>query len=138
MKDWYVYHSAKTMGCRYGTPETNHVFSTSEKKKLCINDRIWVVEGFGESPKKFYLSAHFIYKETEYPLFPAPYVGGKYAEFKIMYAGPGDSFSSKYELTVENYPWFSTLHQGYITRQRFFNDISDLVDVVGGFNMLIT
>jgi hypothetical protein len=90
--DWYVYHSAETMDCRYGNPDRNHVFSTSIKKKLCLNDNIWIIEGFGETPKTFYLAAHFAYKETEYPPFPSPYAGEKYTAFKAMYAGVGDSY----------------------------------------------
>jgi len=136
MADWYVYHSAETMDHRYGNPEKNHVFSTSMKKKLCLNDNIWIIEGLGESPKKFYLAAHFTYQETEYPPFPSPYMGGKYADFKVMYAGQGDSYESKYKLTFADHPWFEQLHKGYITKQKFFNDISSLKDVVSGLNKL--
>ena len=136
MADWYVYHSAETMGRRYGNPEINHVFSTSTKKKLCLNDNVWVIEGFGESPKIFYLAAHFTYQETKHPPFPSPYIGEKYAAFKIMYAGDGESYGSKYNLTFEDHPWFEQLHKGYITKQKFFYEISSLVDVVSGLNKL--
>ena len=84
MADWYVYHSAETMDRRYGYPETSHVFSTSIKKKLCLGDNIWIIGGFGQSPKTVYLAAHFKYKETEYSLFPSRYMRGKCAEFKII------------------------------------------------------
>jgi hypothetical protein len=136
MTDWYVYHSAETMDCRYGNPEKNHVFSTSDKKKLCLNDDIWIIEGFGESPKIFYLAAHFIYKETEYPPFPSPYKGGKYSDFNVMYAGPGNSYGSKFNLTFTDHPWFKELHSKYITKQKFFNDISGLPDVTSGLHGL--
>ncbi len=135
MTDWYVYHITETMG-RYGDPELNHVFSTSQKQKLCLNDDIWVIEGFGQSPKAFYLAAHFVYKQTEYPPFPAPYKGSKYADFKIMYAGPGNSYGSKFNLTFENHPWFKELHAKYITKQKFFNDISGLTSVTSGLRDL--
>ena len=53
-----------------------------------------------------------------------------------MYTGYGDSYDSKYNLTFEEHPWFEELHKGYITKQKFFNDISSLVDVVNGLNSL--
>ena len=136
MTDWYVYHSDETMGRRYGNPEPSCVFGTAEQKKLCLSDDIWVIEGFGESPKIFYLAAHFVYQKPEYPPFPSPYKGGKYLDFKVMYAGPGSNYESKFKLTFEDHPWFKELHAKYITKQRFFNEISGLPNVISGLRAL--
>jgi hypothetical protein len=135
MAIWYIYHNAEGMGARYGKPDDNYVFSTSINKKICINDEVWIVEGVGTTPKKYYLAARFTYKTTSYPPFSSHNKGDN---FKIMYSGPGESYDSKYDLTDKQYPWFGSLHKDYITKQRFFNDISKLTDVVMGFNSIIS
>ncbi len=138
MANWYVYHSAETMDRRYGNPDKNHVFSEKQKRKLCLNDEIWVIEGYGESPKTFYLAAHFVYKETDYPPFPSPYKGPKYDDFNFMYAGPGESFGSEYELNASASPWFEELHKKFITKQKFFHSLEEYPGVVNGFKELVS
>jgi hypothetical protein len=139
MADWYVYHSEEIMGYRYGHPQQKHVFSTKDRDKelsLGTNINIWVIEGVGQSPKDFYLAAHFTYEEAKKSPFPEPYEGEKYSKFAKMYVGPGESYGSKYNLTIASHPWFEVLHKKYITKQKFFNEIIKK-EIVDGLNRLI-
>jgi len=136
MRHWYVYHAEESMGRRYGRPTVNRAFSTVLRKKLCFNDRIWVVEGVGQSPKRFMLAASFIYADTHYQPFPFGMFGSVDGKFECAYSGPGECFEEKLQLDPESLPWFAKLHSRYITKQRFFDDISGHTEIVNGLTQL--
>ncbi len=137
MRHWYVYHSEETMGRRYGRPELKRVFSTKNRTKLCLNDRIWVVEGVGQSPKAYLLAASFIYTDTHYPPFPYAKFGCVDGDFEYAYSGPGESFDDGIPLDPEALPWFAGLHAKYITKQKFFEDITGQPAIVEGLQALL-
>ncbi len=124
------------MGRRYGQPAVNRVLSTVIRKKLCFNDRIWVVEGIGRSPKRYMLAASFIYADTYYRPLPHEAFGVVDERFECAYSGPGECYNEKLQLDPDSLPWFSDLHSRYIKKQRFFDDISGSPEIVYGLKQL--
>jgi hypothetical protein len=125
------------MGRRYGRPELNRVFSTKERTKLCIDDGIWVVEGLGKSPKRYVLAASFIYIDPYHPPFSYAKFGQVDGRFECAYSGPGESFGDALPLDPEVLPWFADLHTRYITKQKFFEDITGRPAIVEGLQALV-
>lgn len=54
-----------------------------------------------------------------------------------MYAGTGDSFGTKYNLVFSEQPWFEELHKKFITKQKFFNEISQYEEIVNGLRRFV-
>ncbi|KAB0317169.1 hypothetical protein F6W79_19350 [Vibrio diabolicus] len=126
MRNWYVYHSRKTVKRTYSSLAESTVFSKSNHRELCIGDLIWVIEGDLDNPVNFTLVDCFRYTSNEYP----PFVRG-FEDFKYKFSG--DSLFTKPAIELEkSMPWFKELHQRYITKQKFFNNISDEEYVVNG------
>jgi len=115
MQHWYVYHSTETMGHPYRSLGESAVFSKNEVPKLLLGDSIWVIEG----PKDFTLVDCFIYTETDDPPFRADYGG-----FKLKLAGDRSLLASELPLDKGN-AWFKDLHSRFITKQRFFDRLTD-------------
>lgn len=125
------------MGRRYGRPDVNRVFSKREQRGLCTNDRIWVVEGIGKLRKKFSLAASFTFSTPHHQPFPRAVFGFDGGDFKCAYIGLGNSYEDKIPLDQQSLPWFAKLHSGYITKQKFFNDITRETEIVLGLKNVV-
>jgi hypothetical protein len=122
MRHWYVYHSAETMGYRYGNPQPLRVFSAKKRPRLSIGDRIWLIEGVGQSPKRYFLSATFLCREVLQAPFPATF-GTVSPKFRYIFCGDGQAFGDA--IPLARHDWFADLHRRYLTKQRFFDEITD-------------
>lgn len=118
MQNWYVYHSTEKMGHSYAASDPSSVYSTTLQPKLCFGDVIWVVEGDKNSPRQFALADCFRYKDTKYPPFESGYDAFK---LRLM----GISLLQKPVPLRKEDEWFSNLHKKCITKQRFFERLSD-------------
>lgn len=114
MQHWYVYHSIETMGHPYESG-VSAVYTTSEQRKLCFGDIIWVIEGDIGKHKQFRLVDCFRNNEQKYPPFP---IG--YTKFRLKVSGEVSLLKGPIPLSKE-YEWFSELHSKFITKQKFFN-----------------
>jgi hypothetical protein len=111
LQHWYVYHSTKTMKCDYASLGESAAYSTSERRKLCLRDVIWVIEGPGD----FALVDCFRYEDADYKPLPAPF-----QRFKLKAKGNSSYLGDPKPLHTEM-DWFHDLHSRYITKQKFFS-----------------
>ncbi|MEO7622688.1 MAG: hypothetical protein ABIS30_06440 [Gallionella sp.] len=126
VRHWYVYHSQKTMGHTYASLGKSGVYSTPPQPKLCINDKIWVIEGDVCTPTNFRIADCFHYLKTSHPPFAQ-----QYADFKFFISG--DSLLPKQsEVLSKESSWFAELHKKFITKQRFFASITDNAAIIDG------
>lgn len=117
MQHWYVYHSVETMGYSYESLARSVVYSTSEQKKLCFGDVIWVIEGDSSKHKQFRLVDCFKNDEQKYPPF-----NGRYSKFKLEVSSKLSLIEEPITLNKES-GWFLELHSKFVTKQRFFETL---------------
>ncbi|MCH8475937.1 MAG: hypothetical protein LAT55_12010 [Opitutales bacterium] len=126
MRNWYVYHSQKTVKNPYSSLAESTVFSKTSRRDLCIGDTFWVIEGDLSNPVNFTLVDCFTYTTSDYPPFPV-----EFSDFKYKFSGSSLLTGSPIALD-KSMPWFEELHQKFISKQKFFNNISLEHNVVEG------
>lgn len=126
MRNWYVYHSQKTVKKPYSSLKESTVFSKTNRRDLCIGDTIWVVEGDTNNPINFFVVDCFTYTTSDYPPFSAEFSG-----FKFKFTGTS-LFSAGSVALDKTMPWFKELNSKYISKQKFFNNITAEHDVISG------
>lgn len=123
---WYVYHSQRAMGHAYSELGAPTAFSTKSQPKLCHGDVVWVIEGDTDNPTKYAIVDCFKVQDTEWPPFSAPY-----SDFKLKVNGERSLLGAAVPLNGSA-PWFAKLHGGFITKQRFFCNLTDHPDIQDG------
>ena len=126
MRHWYVYHSQKTMKTTYLSLSESAVYSKTNRRELCSGDVIWVIEGDRDNPINFSIVDCFKHTESDYP---SPH--GEFSDFKLKISGPSLLEIGNYALD-KSMPWFNILHLKYLSKQKFFSNITDEDDIVNG------
>jgi len=126
LKHWYGYHSEKTMGYPYAKVGRSAMYVTRPPSKLCIGDHIWVVEGDQHTPTRFTLVDCFVYSDAAHPPFDP-----SYSRFGIRILGTHSILRSPIPLNRAD-RWFAELHSRFITKQKFFHQITSEREIVNG------
>lgn len=117
-RNWFVYHSARSAGVPYSSIGAPAVYSSAEKKKLCLADVVWVVEGSKEDPTTFSLVDVFLVDRVDDPPFPLPFNLNR-----VCYHGEKSLLAAPVPLDAKELKWFGELHKGYITKQKLFVEL---------------
>ena len=117
-RNWFVYHSARSAGVPYSSIGGPAVYSATEKKKLCLSDVVWVVEGSREDPTTFALVDVFLVERVDDPPFPLPFNFNR-----VCYRGEKSLLAAPVVLDAKQSKWFAELHKGYITKQKLFVEL---------------
>jgi hypothetical protein len=114
LRNWYAYHSQKTMKHSYASVGKSGMYLTREHSALCRGDIVWVVEGDLSNPTNYSLVDCFSYEEASYPPFSP-----EYSRFKIYIQGNKSFLRIPVSLDI-SVEWMTHLHGQYITKQKFF------------------
>jgi hypothetical protein len=126
VRNWYVYHSQNTVKNPYSALGESTVFSKTNRRDLCIGDTIWVIEGDTSNPINFTLVDCFSYTTNDYPPFSL-----EFSDFKYKFSGSSLFMSGPIALD-KSMPWFKEMNSKYLSKQKFFSNISAERNVVTG------
>lgn len=125
------------MGYTYASIDKSAFYISKDKVNhvtLYKNHIIWVIEGNHQTPCRFKLVDCFHYQQSEEPPFNdmRSKFDGTQNEFNIIHSKFNKRILGKSLLNSpisldKEYEWFANLHQKYITKQKFFYPLTNLI-----------